>query len=222
MEYGNTLANSQKIQNYQDAINVNNMTSSDDINQMANKYFSDLENYLNPSMANLELIQNVSSAPISAGSTNPMDAHAYTAANGDGYSSNLGYLNGVAHPPVTFGDSRTDQLSQCAKDLPMFAASSLLPKPSTNAGNNALSQSAARALAAFTALGAVEQIGAITSDGSVYSKMSDLRALPAIDQYNTATSIFYNTPYAGSSPIFGQTTVDQNGNAQIGSSGFTK
>ena len=221
-EYGNTLGNSQKIQNYGSSVNINNGTTSEEVNKMTTKYFTDLQNYLNPSMANLELIQNISAMPNMAGVAGTNQSNSYTSNVGDGFQSNLGYLNGVTYPSVSFGDSRTDQLSQCAKDLPMFAASSLLPKPSTNSGNNALSQSAARALAAFTALGAVEQIGAITSDGSVYSKMSDIRALPAIDQYNTMTSIFYNTPYAGSSTTFGQVINDKNGTAVPGSAGFTQ
>jgi hypothetical protein len=217
-QYGNTLSNTQNIQNFGDQVSVNTSTTNADINNMTTKYFTDLQNYLNPSMDNLQLIQNISSMSNGPSNNDPYQSNSYTSELGDGFRSNLGFLNGVAYPPVTFGDSRTDQLSQCAKELPMFAASSLLPKPSTNNSDNALSQSAARALAAFTNLGPVEQIGAITSDGSVYSKMSDIRALPQIQSAQTA--MFYSTPYAGSSPTYGQTRLGPNGEAMTGASGL--
>jgi hypothetical protein len=123
---------------------------------------------------------------------------------GDGYTNNLGHLGGSSYPAVSYQNDRAAQLSQCAKDLPMFAASSLLPKPSVNADNNALSQSAARALSAFTALSPGEQIGFITSDNSPYSRQTDLRATPQIDYNNYVDPVFGGSSSLGISPTFGQ------------------
>jgi hypothetical protein len=100
----------------------------------------------------------------------------------------------------------------------MFAASSLLPKPSVNANNNALSQSAARALAAFTALSPVEQIGAITSNNTPYSKTSDYRALDSINYNNYVDPIFQGSSALGIPPAFGQV---QSATDRSGPSGFT-
>jgi hypothetical protein len=86
----------------------------------------------------------------------------------------------------------------------MFAASSLLPKPSVNADNNGLSQSAARALSAFTALSPSEQIGAITSNNTPYSKTSDLRALDQISYMNMQTPMFGASPALYTPPSYGQ------------------
>jgi len=196
--YGNTQQNSRNLQNFPNTITVNNNTTSSDINNIVSSYYSNLQNYLNPSMTNLQLIQN-------------QDANVQ-----NNYPDSMGFLNGNAFPSVNYGDSRADKLSNCAKELPMFAASSLLPKPSTNSSNNALSQSAARALAAFTALGPVEQIGAITSDGSVYSKVSDIRALPQIQSAQTA--MFYTTP--NTTIGFGQVRIGSDGVPVPGTSGL--
>jgi len=214
--YGNTQINSQNLQNFPNQVRVNTNTTTGDISNMVSSYYSNLQNYLTPSMANLQLIQNVNSDMITPDENDAKDINNYSNSIGDGFSSNLGFLNGVSHPPVNFGDARADKLSKCAKELPMFAASSLLPKPSTNSNNNALSQSAARALAAFTALGPVEQIGAITSDGSVYSKISDLRALPQIQ--STQSAMFYTTP--NSTVAYGQLKMGPDGIPVPGSSGF--
>ena len=100
----------------------------------------------------------------------------------------------------------------------MFAASSLLPKPSVNADNNALSQSAARALAAFTALSPAEQIGSITSNNTPYSKTSDYRALDQINYNNFQTPMFGSTSAGGIPPAFGQV---QSNLDRSGPSGFT-
>jgi hypothetical protein len=99
----------------------------------------------------------------------------------------------------------------------MFAASSLLPKPSVNADNNALSQSAARALAAFTALSPAEQIGAITSNNTPYSKTSDYRALDQISLNNMQTPMFGASPALYISPSYGQV---QSSSDRAGPSGF--
>ena len=158
------MSSAYDLENYQDSIVVNNGSSVEDINKTGARYYLNLQNYLNPSIDNLELAQNISSRPTQAGIPLPGAASFYKNSLGDGYTDNLGHLKGMAFPPVSYVNDRADQLSQCAKDLPMFAASSLLPKPSVNADNNGLSQSAARALAAFTALSPAEQIGAITSN----------------------------------------------------------
>jgi hypothetical protein len=99
----------------------------------------------------------------------------------------------------------------------MFAASSLLPKPSTNANNNALSQSAARALSAYTALSPVEQIGAITSINTPYSKTSDVRALDPIPQSSMLTPLFNASSSTYVSPTYGQVIASTD---QVGASGL--
>jgi hypothetical protein len=80
----------------------------------------------------------------------------------------------------------------------MFAASSLLPKPSSNADNNALSQDAARALAAWTNLSPVEQIGALTSIGNMpYGTTVSERPIPLIPQNSVLTPMFNSSPSVG-------------------------
>ena len=215
---GPTLQDTQSLQNYQNELNVNNNTSINQINDMASKYYSILENYLNPTPMNLELAQNINSNSISPGANIPGAAHSYSDMNGNGYMDNLGYLGNNVYPPVAYPNERYDELSNCAKDLPMFAASSLLPKPSTNADNNALSQDAARALSAYTALSPVEQIGGITSIKTPYSKLTDIRA---IDPINNSKMI--DVPFNGSSS-YGTTTTfgSVNANGQNVPNGYSK
>ena len=208
-----SLSAANDLETYQDNIVMNVGTSVEDVNKTGARYYSNLQNYLNPSIDNLELAQNVSSRPIMAGVPLPGAASFYKNSIGDGFTDNLGHLGSMAFPPVSYQNDRAAQLSQCAKDLPMFAASSLLPKPSVNADNNALSQSAARALAAFTALSPAEQIGAITSNNSPFSKTSDFRALDQIPLQEMVTPIFGASPNLYVSPTFGQfnSTYDQVG-----------
>ena len=201
---GPSLSSASDLENYQNSIVMNVGTSVEDINKSGARYYLNLQNYLNPSIDNLELAQNISSRPIQAGVPLPGASSFYKNSLGDGYTDNLGHLKGSAYPPVAYTNDRAAQLSQCAKDLPMFAASSLLPKPSVNADNNGLSQSAARALAAFTALSPAEQIGAITSNNSPYSKTSDFRALDQISVYNMQTPMFGASPALYISPSYGQ------------------
>ena len=153
-----------------------------------------------------------------AGVPLPGAQHFYKNDLGDGFVDNLGHLAGNVFPSVSYRNDRAAQLSQCAKDLPMFAASSLLPKPSVNANNNALSQSAARALAAFTALSPVEQIGAITSNNTPYSKTTDYRALDPINYQNYIDPVFQGSSALGISPSYGQV---QSNNLMSGPSGLT-
>ena len=143
----NSLSSAQALENYQDRVVMNVGTSVEDVNKAGAQYYTNLQNYLNPSIDNLELAQNISSRPIMAGVPLPGAQHFYKNDLGDGFVDNLGHLGGNVFPSVSYRNDRAAQLSQCAKDLPMFAASSLLPKPSVNANNNALSQSAARAQA---------------------------------------------------------------------------
>jgi hypothetical protein len=207
---GPSLSSAYDLENYQDSVIMNIGTSVDDVNKSGARYYTNLQNYLNPSIDNLELAQNISSRPTQAGVPLPGAAHFYKNNLGDGYTDNLGHLGGNSFPPVAYSNDRAAQLSQCAKDLPMFAASSLLPKPSVNADNNALSQSAARALAAFTALSPVEQIGAITSNNSPYSKTSDYRALDQISTNNMMTPAFGASPSLYIPPTYGQVNSDNN------------
>jgi hypothetical protein len=201
---GPSLQTTQDIQNYQREVVVNTGTSADSINKMGADYYSKLQNYLNPSNSNLELAQNIYSGNIQGGVVTPGASSSYSNVKGDGYVDNLGYLNGSAFPSVAYSNDRASELSKCAKDLPMFAASSLLPKPSTNADNNALSQSAARALAAYTALSPVEQIGAITSINTPYSKTSDIRAIEQIPRNSMQTPLFNSASSTYIPPTYGQ------------------
>lgn len=199
----NKLSNAAALQSYQDRIRVNIGTQPDKVDDWAAKYYSELQNYLNPSMNNLELCQNINPRPIMGGSSVPGSAMHFSNKEGDGFVDNLGYLGNEAFPPVSYENERAAQLSNCAKNLPMFAASSLLPKISTNSSNNALSQSAARALAAFTALSPVEQLGAITSNKTPYSKTTDLRETVPLGNVQSwpvgSASAVYTTPTFGQS-----------------------
>ena len=201
---GPDLQSNQALETMQDQIRVNTGSNVDDINKLGAQYYSNLQNYLNPSMSNLQLAQNISSAPNMSGNPAPGASTAYADAVGNGYVDNLGYLGNQAYPSVSYSIDRASQLTQCAKDLPMFAASSLLPKPSANSDNNAISQSAARALAAFTALSPVEQIGAITSINTPYSKSSDIRRIDQIPQASMQTPLFNSSPSTYVSTTFGQ------------------
>jgi len=215
---GPSLNTAYDLENYQDSIVMNVGSSVDDINKSGARYYLNLQNYLNPSIDNLELAQNISSRPIQAGVPLPGASSFYKNSLGDGYTDNLGHLDGHAFPPVAYQNDRAAQLSQCAKDLPMFAASSLLPKPSVNADNNGLSQNAARALAAFTALSPAEQIGAITSNNTPYSKTSDYRALDQIPINSMQTPMFAASPALYISPSYGQV---QSSSDRSGPSGYT-
>jgi hypothetical protein len=201
---GPNLSSASNLENYQDSVVMNVGTSVDDINKTGARYYLNLQNYLNPSIDNLELAQNISARPIMAGVPLPGASNTYKNNLGDGFTSNLGRLNGNDFPSVNYSNTRAEQLSQCAKDLPMFAASSLLPKPSVNADNNALSQSAARALAAFTALSPTEEFGALTNIGLPYGAISDFRAIPEIDYMNFQTPMFNSTDAGGLRTTFGQ------------------
>jgi hypothetical protein len=198
---GSSLEATKQLQGYQDDITMGVGTNLNDVNQMASKYYSLLEDYLNPTALNLELAQNISAGPIYPGSSAGGQSSYYENTSGNGYIDNLGYLGNNVYPPVSYGNDRMAELSSCAKDLPMFAASSLLPKASTNADNNALSQDAARALSAFTALSPVEQIGGITSIKTPYSKLTDLRALPP--GLSTSDWIVGGSSAAGINPTTG-------------------
>jgi len=215
---GPSLGAANDLENYQDSIVMNTGSSVEDINKTGARYYLNLQNYLNPSIDNLELAQNISARPIYAGVPLPGATSFYKNGLGDGFTDNLGHLGGNEFPAVSYKNDRAEQLSQCAKDLPMFAASSLLPKPSVNADNNALSQSAARALAAFTALSPTEQIGAITSNNTPYSKTSDYRALDQISLNNMQTPMFGASPALYVPPSFGQVNSS---NDRSGPSGFT-
>jgi hypothetical protein len=196
---GNSLANTQALEGYQDSIRMNIGTSPAQVNKMGAQYYLDLQNYLNPSQQNLELASNISAASIQAGVGLPGASSSYQYQNGNGYVNNLGYLQGEgAFAPVAYSNERAAQLSKCAKDLPMFAASSLLPKPSSNADNNALSQDAARALAAWTNLSPVEQVGALTSIGHMpYGTTVSERPIPLIPQNSVLTPMFNSSPSVG-------------------------
>jgi hypothetical protein len=214
---GPTLNSVNELERYQDSVVMNVGTSVEDVNKTGAKYYLNLQNYLNPSIANLELAQNISARPVMAGVPLPGASHFYKNSIGDGYTDNLGHLGGMSFPPVAYQNDRASQLSQCARDLPMFAASSLLPKPSVNADNNALSQNAARALAAFTALSPSEQIGAITSNNTPYSKTSDYRALDQLPLQNMQTPMFGASSALYIPPSYGQV---QSSSVQTGPSGF--
>uniref|UniRef100_A0A6C0I7W9 Uncharacterized protein n=1 Tax=viral metagenome TaxID=1070528 RepID=A0A6C0I7W9_9ZZZZ len=204
MTPGNSLSNTLALENYQDSVVMNVGTSTAQVNKMGAQYYLDLANYLNPSKQNLELAQNISPTPIQAGVPLPGASASYTNKNGNGYVDNLGYLNDSAFAPVAYSNERASQLSKCAKDLPMFAASSLLPKPSSNADNNALSQSASRAMAAFTNLAPSEQIGPLTRLGSMpYGTTVSERPIPLIPMDKTITPLFNGPSNIGIPVTFG-------------------
>lgn len=200
---GNGLRQTLALENYQRNMILNVGTSVEQVNKQGAQYYLNLQNYLNPNMQNLELASNISARPTVGGLTLPGAAESFSNAKGDGYVNNLGYLNGSSFPPVAYSNERAAQLSKCAKDLPMFAASSLLPKPSSNADNNALSQSAAQALAAFTNLSPAEQIGAITSTGLPMDKTVAVRAFPQIAQSSIQTPMFISSPALYVPPSYG-------------------
>jgi hypothetical protein len=212
-----SLSAANDLETYQDNMVMNIGTSVEDVNKTGARYYLNLQNYLNPTLDNLELAQNISSRPTMAGVPLPGAASFYKNSIGDGFTDNLGHLGGMSFPPVAYQNDRSSQLSQCARDLPMFAASSLLPKPSVNADNNALSQDAARALAAFTALSPAEQIGAITSNNTPYSKTTDFRALDPISMMDMQTPMFYGASSLYQPPAFGQVNSQSD---QAGPSGF--
>jgi len=209
---GNSLANTAALENYQDTVLMNIGTSTAQVNKIGAQYYLDLQNYLNPSRQNLELASNIQSAAIMAGVPLPGAPESYEYKNGNGYVNNLGFLQGVgAFPPVAYSNDRAAQLSKCAKDLPMFAASSLLPKPSVNADNNALSQSAARALAAWTNLSPVEQSGALTRIGNLpYGTTVAERPAPLIPQNSILTPMFNGASAIGIPTYYGSVNSGTN------------
>jgi hypothetical protein len=215
---GPSLTTTMDMENYQNSIIMNSSTSNDDVNKTGARYYQNLQNYLAPSLDNLQLAQNIQSRPVVAGVPLPGADHFYKNNLGDGFVNNAGVLKGLgSFPTVNYSNDRAAQLSQCSKDLPMFAASSLLPKPSTNASDNALSQTAARALAAYTALSPVESLGAITSIKSPYSKTSDYRALYAIPETNMSTPMFNASPNLYAPTTYGQVI---NASGKLGASGL--
>ena len=204
LDGGNGLEQTLALENYQRSLVMNIGTGIEQVNKQGSQYYLNLQNFLSPGIQNLELASNISARPIQGGVTLPGAPQSYSNKNGDGYVGNLGHLGGLgSFPTVAYSNERAAQLSKCAKDLPMFAASSLLPKPSSNSDNNALSQSAARALAAFTNLSPVEQIGAITSNNTPYSKTTDIRALIQLEQSNVYTPMFNSSPALYTPPTYG-------------------
>jgi hypothetical protein len=199
-----SLSAAQNVENYQDSIVMNVGSSPDNATKLGAMYYNNIQNYLSPSIDNLELAQNISSRPIMAGVNLPGAANSYKNNLGDGFVSNLGILGGNVYPSVSYQNDRASQLSQCAQNLPMFAASSLLPKPSVNANNNALSQSAARALSMFTSLSPIEEIGAPTNNKSPYGRITDIRKIPVFDYNNSMNVPFGGSSQSSQSPIFGQ------------------
>ena len=211
---GNALDNTLKLEQYQDSVIVNNGTSVEQVNKQGAQYYLNLQAYLSPTLQNLELASNISARPIQAGIPLPGAAQSYSNQNGNGYVNNLGNLGGGEFATVAYSNERASQLSKCAKDLPMFASSSLLPKPSSNADNNALSQSAARSLAAWTNLSPVEQLGAITSTNLPFGKTTDFRAAIEIPRNNIQTAMFNSSPGLGIPAFFGSI------NSETGRPGF--
>ena len=192
--YGNTQVNSQMLQDFQNNVIMNAGQSSEQTLEVQEKYYSTLSDYLTPNQQNLELAQNIFSGSIIGGSTAiPGQAQSYSGENGDGYVDFLGYLGNNAYPPVEYPNDRVSELNDCAKDLPMFLASTMLPKPSVNADDNALAQDAARALAAWTNLSPVEQFGGITSTKSPYSKITSFVPVIPIPDSQKTYALFNNS-----------------------------
>ena len=204
---GNGLDTTRRLQDFQDSIVMNSLTSVEQVNSIGAQYYSNLQNYLSPSRQNLEMASNISAEPVEAGLNRPGAHGSYSNINGNGYVDNLGSLGSSygSFATVSYKDNdRASQLSKCAKDLPMFAASSLLPKPSSNADSHALNQTAARALSAWTNLAPAEQIGALTSLGNMpFGKTVSERPVPLIPKHTVVTPMFHGSSALGIPVTFG-------------------
>ena len=66
-----SLSAAQNLENYQDKLVMNVGTSVEDVNKAGARYYLNLQNYLNPSIENLELAQNISARPIMGGGSLP-------------------------------------------------------------------------------------------------------------------------------------------------------
>ena len=67
-----------KLEEFQNRIVMNTGTSVQNVNKIGATYYANLQNYLNPSIQNLELAQNISANRIMAGSPMPGAATSYS------------------------------------------------------------------------------------------------------------------------------------------------
>ena len=89
---GPGFENTQRLQEYQNRVVMNTGTSTEQVNKIGAQYYLNLQNYLNPSIQNLEMAQNISSQRIQAGVHLPGASSSYSNKNGNGYVDNLSYI----------------------------------------------------------------------------------------------------------------------------------
>ena len=198
----------EAIQNYQQDVTVDVATTPEDVLQRGAQYSDAVLAYTNPSRVNLELASN---QPIT-GLNAPGKCDYYgDSTTGNGFMNYCGELGGKSYPPVDYA-GRDQKLSQCAKDLPMFAAS-FFPKASPNADTQELAQEAAQALAALTNLSPIEQFGAPTNFGLPQEVVSSERpAPPVVNPQNASSVAFANSANAKQTSQGGLNVSDRGGN----------
>jgi len=201
----------EAVQKYQDNLSVDVATTPEDVLQRGAEYSDAVLAYTNPSGVNLELASNQPMSGLNA----PGKCDYYgDSTTGNGYMNYCGELGGKSYPPVDYA-GRDQKLSQCAKDLPMFAASSLLPKASPNADTQELAQEAAQALAALTNLSPIEQFGAPTNFGLPQEVVSSERPAPPVpNRFNNDLVALYNSPNGKQLATGGLITTVRGGNAE--------
>ena len=206
---GPTLAATQAIQDYPSSISMDVGSTVQDVAQKGAEYSDAVLAYTNPSGQNLELASNQPMSGLNA----PGKCNYYSdPVTGNGFVDYCGELGGQTYPAVDF-PGRDQKLSQCAKDLPMFAASSLLPKASPNADTQELTQEAAQALAALTNLSPIEQFGAPTNFGLPQEVVSSERPAPPVANYLDRPLVaFQQSSYANQRVDGGLNAGDRGGN----------
>lgn len=206
---GPSMRATEAVQNYQDNVTMDVASTPEDVLQRGAEYSDAVLAYTNPSSVNLELASNQPMTGLNA----PGKCHYYgDSTTGNGFVDYCGQLGGKTYPAVDY-PGRDQKLSQCAKDLPMFAASSLLPKASPNADTQELTQEAAQALAALTNLSPIEQFGAPTNFGLPQEVVSSERPAPPIADYLDRPLVaFQQSSYANQRVDGGLNVTDRGGN----------
>jgi hypothetical protein len=206
---GPSVKATEAVQNYQGNITMDVASTPEDVLQRGAEYSDAVLAYTNPSNVNLELASNQPSSGLNA----PGKCTYYgNTTTGNGFVDYCGELGGNTYPPVDY-PGRDVKLSQCAKDLPMFAASSLLPKASPNTDTQELTQEAAQALAALTNLSPIEQFGAPTNFGLPQEVVSSERPAPPIADYLDRPLVaFQQSSYANQRTDGGLNIGDRGGN----------
>ena len=79
---GPSFQSTVKLEEFQNSVVMNVGTSVDSVNNIGTQYYLNLQNYLNPSIQNLELAQNISAHSIQAGAPLRGAASQYSNKNG--------------------------------------------------------------------------------------------------------------------------------------------